>query len=97
MNNYLLRRHAYSCPSPNKREGYGSSGHSNFLLQSLGFVRNLRKYLMIPLPKIEFVRVIINSKEMTNPLTPEKLSTIKLMCVNLLKNPQTTISELAKL
>ena len=64
-----------------------------FFTSVTGFCEKSKEILVIPAQEIEFVRMIIISKEMTIPLIPEKLRTIKLMCVNLLQNPQTTISE----
>lgn len=64
-----------------------------FFTSVTGFCEKSKGILVIPAQEIEFVRMIIISKEMTIPLIPEKLRTIKLMCVNLLQNPQTTISE----
>ena len=60
------------------------------------FCEKSKEILVIPAQEIEFARMIRISKEMTIPLIAEKLRTIKLMCVNLLQNPQTTISEQIK-
>ena len=57
------------------------------------FCEKSKEILVIPAQEIEFARMIRISKEMTIRLIAEKLRTIKLMCVNLLQNPQTTISE----
>lgn len=59
-----------------------------FFTSVTGFCEKSKEILVVPAQEIEFVRMIIISKEI-----PEKLRTIKLMCVNLLQNPQTTISE----
>ena len=67
-----------------------------FLLQSLGFVINQGKSLMIPIQEIEFLEMIINWKDMTISLPPEMLCIIKLMCQDLSINLQIKIVELRK-
>ena len=48
------------------------------LLQELGFAINLRKLAMTPSREMEFLGMVINSKEMTISLPEEKLQKVKL-------------------
>ena len=47
------------------------------LLQCLRFVINQKKSVMIPVQEIEFLGMIVNSKEMTISLPQKKLKSIK--------------------
>ena len=58
------------------------------LLQELGFVINLKKLVMTSLEKIEFLGMVINSKEMTISLPEDKLQKVKLQCLGLYQSPQ---------
>ena len=66
------------------------------LLQELGLVINLKKSLMTPSQEVEFLGMVINSKEMTNSLPEEKLQKVKLQCLDLYQSPQVLILQLKK-
>ena len=51
---------------------------------------------MTPVQEIEFLGMIVNSKEMTISLPQKKIQSIKQMCQDLYQNPETTVSELTK-
>ena len=53
------------------------------LLQCLGFVINQKKAVMAPVQEIEFLRMIVNSKEITISLPQKKFQSIKQMCQDL--------------
>ena len=55
------------------------------LLQCEGFVLNQKKSVMTPIQEIEFLEMLINSKEMTISLPQKKLKSIKQMCHNLIR------------
>ena len=59
-----------------------------FLLQSLGFVINLQKTVLVPLQKIEFLGLEIDS------VRNEKL---KLKCQKLISNPRMTLGKVTSL
>ena len=64
------------------------------LLQCLGFLINQEKSEMAPVQEIEFLGMIVNSKEMTITLPQKKLQLIKQMCQDMYQNPETTVLEL---
>ena len=64
------------------------------LLQCLGFLINQKKSEMIPVQEIEFLGMIVNSKEMTITLPQKRLKLIKQMCQDMYQNPETTVLEL---
>ena len=64
------------------------------LLQCLGFLINQKKSEMTPVQEIEFLGMIVNSKEMTITLPQKKLQLIKQMCQDMYQNPETTVLEL---
>ena len=66
------------------------------LLQELGFVINLKKSVMTPSQEMEFLGMVINSKEMTISLPEEKLQKVKLQCLDLYQSPQVSILQLMK-
>ena len=68
-----------------------------YLLQHLGFVINLKKSVLIPTQKIEFLGLIIDSVELTLSLTQEKLDKINQLCLRMNKAPQVSVLELTKL
>ena len=51
---------------------------------------------MTPVQEIEFLGMIVNSKEMTISLPQKKLQSIKQMYQDLYQNPETTVLELTK-
>ena len=65
-------------------------------LQCIGFVINQKKSMMTLVQEIEFMGMIVNSKEMTVSLPQKKLQSIKHVCQDLHQNPETTVLELTK-
>ena len=63
------------------------------LLQSLGFVINLQKSVLVPLQKIEFLGLEIDSVRMALTLPHEKVKKLRLKCQKLISNPRTTLWE----
>ena len=55
-----------------------------YLLQNLGFVINLKKSVLHPTQRIEFLRMIIDSVEMTVSLPQEKVKSISKSCQDIL-------------
>ena len=55
-----------------------------YLLQNLGFVINLKKSVLQPIQKIEFLGMIIDSVEMTVPQSQEKVVSISKRCQDIL-------------
>ena len=68
-----------------------------FLLQSLGFVINLQKFVLVPLQKIEFLGLEIDSVRMTLTLPQEKVKKLRLKCQKLISNPRMTLWEVTSL
>ena len=68
-----------------------------YLLQHLGFVINLKKSVLVPTQKIEFLGLIIDSVVMTLSLTDQKLEKIMLLCSQAYENPKLSILDLTKL
>ena len=68
-----------------------------YLLQNLGFIINQKKSVMIPSQIIEFLGMIINTKEMLLSLPEKKIQKIQNKCQNLLKKQRVSILELTKL
>ena len=64
------------------------------LLQCLGFLINQKKSVMTPVQEIEFLGMVVNSKEMTIALPQKKLQLIKQMCQDMYQNPEITVLEL---
>ena len=58
-----------------------------FLLQSLGFVINLQKSVLVSLQKIEFLGLEIDSVRMTLTLPQEKVKKLRLKCQKLISKP----------
>ena len=67
------------------------------LLQELGFAINLKKLVMTPSEEMEFLGMVINSKEMAISLPEEELQKVKLRFVDLYQSPQVSILQLIKL
>ena len=67
------------------------------LLQSLGFVINLQKSVLVPLQKIEFLGLEIDSVRMALTLPQEKVKKLRLKCQKLISNPRTTLWEMTSL
>ena len=53
------------------------------LLRYLGFVINLKSYVLDPVQEIEFLGLIVNLKTMTLSLPEEKIGKIKDQCLSL--------------
>ena len=68
-----------------------------FLLQHLRFLQNLKKSVMEPTQKREFLDLIINSLDITLPLIAEKLEKVQRQCLSLLAKKTTSLLELTKL
>ena len=66
------------------------------LLQDLGFVINLKQSVRTTSQEMEFLGMVINSKEMTIFLPEEKLQKVKLQCLDLYQSPQVSILQLTK-
>ena len=67
------------------------------LLQELGFAINLKKLVMTPSEEMEFLGMVINSKEMAISLPEEELQKVKLRFVDLYQSSQVSILQLIKL
>ena len=63
---------------------YDNEGYIDLMSQNLGFVINLKKSILQPVKKLEFLGLQINTEEMTLSLSEEKL-TLLLLIVLLLK------------
>ena len=68
-----------------------------FLLQSPGFVINRKKSVLVPLQKIEFLGLEIESVRIIITLPPEEIKKLRLKCQKLISNPRTTLRELTDL
>ena len=68
-----------------------------FLLQHLGFVINLKKSILTPQQKIEFLGLLVDSLNMSLSLTPEKLMKVTSQCLEMYKTEKVSILQLTKL
>ena len=68
-----------------------------FLLQELGFVLNLKKSVLTPTQRIEFLSVTVDSLIMTMSLPEKKVSKVQRQSLELLQKTQVLILELTKL
>ena len=68
-----------------------------YLLQNLGFVINLKKSVLQPTQRTEFLGMIIDSVEMTVSLPQEKLESISKRCQDTLPMQEVPIKDIAKL
>jgi hypothetical protein len=66
------------------------------LLESLGFLVNYKKSLLVPSQQIEFLGLLIDSKALTLQLPGEKLRKIRKNCQKLLGLQEVSIRELSK-
>ena len=57
-----------------------------YLLQALGFVINWAKSVLEPAQEMEFLGIVINSKEMSMLLTEEKISQLTKLCEDTLSS-----------
>ena len=67
-----------------------------YLLHNLGFIINVKKSILHPCQKIEFLGMEIDSIKMTLSLTPEKVQKVVKTCQNLLRSHSTTLLELTR-
>ena len=67
------------------------------LFDNLGLTINLEKSILTPVQAIEYLGVIIDSREMTVTLTPRKQEKIEELCQQLSKKSNMTIQELSAL
>ena len=77
----------------NKGRDYSSAKYGHPFTSVLGFVINQKKSMMTPVHEIEFLRVIVNSNEVTISLPHKKLQSIKQMSQDLCQNPETAVLE----
>ena len=62
----------------------------------LDFIINIKKSILHPCQKIEFLGMEIDSIKMTLSLTPEKVQKVVKTCQNLLRSHSTTLLELTR-
>ena len=62
-----------------------------FLLQGLDFVINLQKSVLVPLQKIYFLYLEIDSVRIRLTLPQEKVKNLRLKCQKLISNTGTTL------
>ena len=67
-----------------------------YLLQNLGFIINIRKWILHPWQKREFLVLEIDSIKMTLSLAPNKVQKNGKTCQNLLRRHSTTLLELTR-
>ena len=68
-----------------------------FLLQNLGFVRNLKKPILHLVKQLEFLGLQINTEKMTLSLSEEKLTHIIQQCQGVYSRTKTSVLSLTKL
>ena len=64
-----------------------------YLLQALGFVINWAKSVLEPAQEMEFLGIVINSKEMSMLLTEEKISQLTKLCEDTLSSGKITVKK----
>ena len=67
------------------------------LLENLGFVINLKKSVLSPVQKIEFLGMTVDSLTLCLALPRDKIRGIRRECESLIANPMTTVRQLAHL
>ena len=67
------------------------------LLENLGFVINLKKSVLSPVQKIEFLGMTVDSLTLCLALPRDKVRGIRRECESLIANPTTTVRQLAHL
>ena len=67
------------------------------LLENLGFVINLKKSVLSPVQKIEFLGMTVDSLTLCLALPRDKVRSIRRECESLIANPTTTVRQLAHL
>ena len=78
------------------REAHISRDTVIYLLQSLGFIINIKKSILHLCHNIEFLEMEIDSIKMTLSLTPEKVQKVVKTCQNNLRSHSTTLLELTR-
>ena len=68
-----------------------------FLLQSPGLLINIKKSVFQPCQKIEFLEIIVNSKEINLSLPKKKVTGVMEAISNLFSRDQVSIREISKL
>ena len=68
-----------------------------FLLQQLGFVLNLKKSVLTPTHKVDFLKLTVDSLIMTLSLPEKKMSKVQKQRLKLLQKTQVSILELTNL
>ena len=63
----------------------------------LGFVPNVEKSVVIPSQKMEFLGLVLNSREMSVSLPVSRIEKVKKLCTQLLGQKHCTIREIAKI
>ena len=66
------------------------------LVEEPGFVTTLKKSVMTPSQEIEFLGVVLNSKEMTISFPEQKLQKVKLQCLDLYQSTKLSTVQLTK-
>ena len=95
QNSYLSRRHVVA--GKVNQGGSDSNRYSVFSLQHLGFITNLKKSILTPQQKIEFLGLLVGSLNMSLSLTPEKLMKVTSQCLGMYKTEKVSILQLTKL
>ena len=67
------------------------------LLENLGFIINLKKSVLSPVQKIEFLGMTVDSLTLCLALPRDKVRGIRRECESLIANPTTTVRQLAHL
>ena len=70
--------------------------HSHISPADFGFIINIKKSILHPCHKIEFLEMEIDSIKMTFSLTPEKVQKVVKTCQNLLRSHSTTLLDLTR-
>ena len=66
------------------------------VLQSLGFIINLKKSVLVPSSTMEFLGFLANSVDMTLTLPEEKAKSLVTLCSDTLRSERLTLRELAR-
>ena len=67
------------------------------LLEALGFVLNMKKSVVVPSQRMEFLGVVVDSQAMTFSLPEDKIANIFLKCSEMLKMEEVSVRQLSKL
>jgi len=83
--------------APSKKEAILARDTLIYVLQMLGFVINIKKSVLEPLQKIDFLGVEIDSVDMTTSLPQEKVELIRKHCQDIMGKENVSIRELTSL